>query len=266
MKAEVEIGNKKYTVDFSKGIDISIPLNFNGEQPNTYGVEKATSRPYQDGQFIGDTRKGGPCNFETYSFTPHCNGTHTECIGHITNERIDILSSINEEMIASTLISITPKITDENYIPNLNAEDLVITEEDLELHLKDINSNFLKGLIIRTLPNYERKKNRDYMKEAPTFLSIEAMEYIVSLGVKHLLVDTPSVDRLLDEGNLSSHNIFWETKGKEFNSKTQNKTITEMIFASEEIKDGSYLLNLQIPAFVSDAAPSRPILYKINDL
>ena len=265
MKAEVEIGNKKYTVDFSKGIDISIPLNFNGEQPNTYGVEKANSRPYRDGQFIGDTRKGGPCNFETYSFTPHCNGTHTECIGHITDERIDILSSLKEEMIPSTLISVTPKITDENYIPNLNAEDLVITEEDLELHLKDINSNFLKGLIIRTLPNYERKKNRDYMKEASSFLSIEAMEYIVSLGVTHLLVDTPSVDRLLDEGNLSSHNIFWETKGKEFNSKTQNKTITEMIFASEEIKDGRYLLNLQIPAFVSDAAPSRPILYKIND-
>ena len=104
------------------------------------------------------------------------------------------------------------------------------------------------------------------MKEAPAFLSIEAMEYIVSLGVDHLLVDTPSVDRLLDEGNLSSHNIFWETKEKEFNSKTQNKTITEMIFASEDIKDGCYLLNLQIPAFVSDAAPSRPILYKINDL
>jgi len=39
-----------------------------------------------------------------------------------------------------------------------------------------------------------------------------------------------------------------------------------MIFASENIKDGSYLLNLQIPAFVSDAAPSRPIIYKINEL
>jgi arylformamidase len=50
------------------------------------------------------------------------------------------------------------------------------------------------------------------------------------------------------------------------NPKTQNKTITEMIFVSEIIKDGSYLLNLQIPAFVSDAAPSRPILYKINEL
>ena len=266
MKAEIEIRHQKYTVDFSKGIDISIPLNFNGEQPNTYGVDKATSKPYQDGQFIGDTREGGPCNFETYRFTPHCNGTHTECIGHITDERIDILSSLNEEMIPSTLVSVTPKNTNENYTPDLNKEDLVITKEDLELHLKDVNSKFLRGLIIRTLPNYESKKSRDYMKETPSFFSIDAMEYIVNLGVEHLLVDTPSVDRLLDEGNLSSHNIFWETKGKEFNSKTQNKTITEMIFASEEIKDGRYLLNLQIPAFVSDAAPSRPILYKVNDL
>ena len=39
-----------------------------------------------------------------------------------------------------------------------------------------------------------------------------------------------------------------------------------MIFVPNEVKDGRYLLNLQVPAFVSDAAPSRPILYKINEL
>ena len=49
------------------------------------------------------------------------------------------------------------------------------------------------------------------MKEKPAFFSIDAMEFLVNIGVKHLLVDTPSVDRLLDEGHLSSHNIFWET-------------------------------------------------------
>ena len=104
------------------------------------------------------------------------------------------------------------------------------------------------------------------MNESPSFLSIDAMEYVVSLGVKHLLVDIPSVDRLLDDGHLSSHNIFWETKEREFNPNTQHKTITEMIFVPKDVKDGNYLLNLQIPAFVSDAAPSRPILYKINEL
>ncbi|MDC3305683.1 cyclase family protein [Flavobacteriales bacterium] len=266
MKGIFEIGNTKCQVDFSKGNDISIPLNFNGEQPNTYGVDIASSAPYKDGKFIGDTRKGGPCNFETYSFTPHCNGTHTECIGHITDERIDILSSLNDEMIPSTLVSVTPKNTNENYTPDLNTEDLVITKEDLELQLKGVNPEFLKGVIIRTSPNSENKKSRDYMKETPSFFSIEAMEYLVSLGIQHLLLDTPSVDRLFDDGHLSAHNIFWETKGKAFNLNTQNKTITEMIFAPDYLEDGAYLLNLQIPAFVSDAAPSRPILYKINEL
>ena len=266
MKALIDTGGKKIEVDFSKGMDISIPLYFNGEQPNTYGVDKATSSAYQDGQFIGDTRKGGPCNFETYSFTAHCNGTHTECIGHITNERISILSSLKEEMIPSTLVSVTPKSTIENYTPALNKEDLVITKEDLKIQLKGVNIEFLKAIIIRTLPNYEEKKSIDYLKETPAFLSIDAMEYLVSLKVEHLLVDTPSVDRLFDDGHLSAHNIFWETKGKELNPTTQNKTITEMIFVPSSVEDGSYLLNLQIPAFVSDAAPSRPIIYKINEL
>ena len=104
------------------------------------------------------------------------------------------------------------------------------------------------------------------MANKPPFLSVEAMNYIVSLGVEHLLIDTPSVDRLFDQGHLSSHNMFWETKQKEFNVSAKNKTITEMIFVPSEVKDGRYLLNLQIPAFVSDAAPSRPVLYKINDV
>ena len=266
MKAKISFKTIDFEVNFSKGNDISIPINFNGEQPNTYGVDIATSKPYQDGQFIGDTRKGGPCNFETYSFTPHCNGTHTECIGHITNERVSVLTSLDQEMIPATLVSVTPRNTTENYNPDLNKEDLVITKEDLELQLKDMNPAFLQALIVRTIPNLENKKSRDYMKVSPAFFSIDAMQYIVSLGVVHLLVDTPSVDRLLDDGHLSAHNIFWETKGKEFNPNTQNKTITEMIFVPSSLEEGPYLLNLQIPAFISDAAPSRPIIYKINEL
>jgi len=266
MKAKFSFKSIDFEINFSEGNDISIPINFNGAQPNTYGVDSATSKPYQDGQFIGDTRKGGPCNFETYSFTPHCNGTHTECIGHITDERVSVLTSLNQEMIRATLVSVTPRNTTENYTPDLNKEDLVITKEDLELQLKDIDPAFLQGLIVRTKPNLKNKKSRDYMKVAPAFFSTDAMKYIASLGVDHLLVDTPSVDRLLDEGHLSAHNIFWETKGKEFNPNTQNKTITEMIFVPSSLEDGAYLLNLQIPAFVSDAAPSRPIIYKINEL
>ena len=37
-----------------------------------------------------------------------------------------------------------------------------------------------------------------------------------------------------------------------------------MIYVPEQMKDGYYLLDLQIPAFMSDAAPSRPIIYPIE--
>ena len=266
MKALLNIENSRVEVDFSKGIDISIPLYFNGDQPNTYNVDKATSKPYQDGTFFGDTRKGGPCNFETYRLTPHCNGTHTECIGHITKQRIPITDCLKQEIIPSSLITIEPKNSNEKYNPDLDIDDLVITKEILENKLKNINCNFLHALIIRTLPNNEEKKRRDYMKIKPSFFTIDAMKYIVDLGVQHLLVDMPSVDRLFDEGILSAHNIFWETKDKKFNIKSSKKTITEMIFVSDKIKDGKYLLNLQFAPFMADASPSRPILYKINEL
>jgi kynurenine formamidase len=266
MKAHISIEGDKLEVDFSKGMDISIPLCFNGNQPNTYNVNKAISHPYEDGVFIGDTRKGGPCNFETYNFTPHCNGTHTECIGHITKERVSILNALKEEIIPSFLITLEPKKSKEQYIPELNPDDLVITKEQLKDMLKDVNPSFLKGLIIRTLPNSEEKKKRNYMKKNPSFFTIDAMLYIVNLGVRHLLVDIPSVDRLFDDGILIGHNIFWETKEKKFNAKALNKTITEMIFVSNDIKDGKYLLNLQFAPFIADASPSRPILYKINEI
>ena len=266
MKAFLKIEGKNLEVDFSKGQDISISLLFNGSQPNTYNVEKAISKPYSDGQFIGDTRSGGPCNFETYRITPHCNGTHTECIGHITKERVSILNSLKEEIILATLITVFPEKSKENYRPPLNSEDLVITKEQLEKKLKNTNSKYLEALVIRTSPNTNDKKGRDYTQNPSAFFSIESMNYIVSLGVKHLLVDMPSVDRLFDDGILSAHNIFWETKEKALNINAKYKTITEMIFVSNEIKDGKYLLNLQLAPFSADAAPSRPILYKINEL
>ena len=43
-----------------------------------------------------------------------------------------------------------------------------------------------------------------------------------------------------------------------------DKTITEMIFVDDEIRDGLYLLKLQMPAFHTDAAPCRPVIYALT--
>ena len=90
MIISIHMKERSFTFDTKQVKDISIPLVFNGEQPNLYGVEKAEAVAHQDGGFVGDTRLGGACNFEKLTLTPHCNGTHTECVGHITLNRLSV--------------------------------------------------------------------------------------------------------------------------------------------------------------------------------
>ena len=269
MICEFKIRNKVYSWDTHNYFDLSIPLDFNGEQPNSYNVPKATSKAYEVDGFTGDTRRGGGCNFEVVSFIPHCNGTHTECIGHITHDRYAIQQQLKDVFLKSTLISITPQAVTEiqdHYLPDFTPGDLVITRQIIADALHHQSIDFLEALIIRTLPNEDSKKSRQYMKQLPPFFSLEAMEYLVSLGIKHLLIDLPSVDRTFDEGKLSAHHIFWNmAQGSNQPDKDAYfyKTITEMIFVSQSVTDGQYLLNLQIAPFVGDAAPSRPIIFEL---
>jgi len=271
MELKFNVGKVEYSFDTSNPIDISIPLLFNGEQPNIYNVNIATSRAYETNGFIGDTRRGGGCNFEEHKLISHCNGTHTECVGHISFERISIHNTLKDLFIPSTLITVYPENafdSGDKYIPEKNAEDFMITQKILEEKLRDCHNDFLEGLVIRTLRNDNSKKSRRYMEDPPTFFSIDAMEYIVSLNVKHLLIDIPSVDRTFDEGKLTAHHVFWNVPYESHEIDKENhsmKTITEMIYVSNEVEDGEYLVNIQIPNFVADAAPSRIFLFKIRN-
>ena len=265
--------------DMSKPIDISIPLNFSGAQPNAYGVKPATSEPCAAGDLVGDTRLGGSCNFEQYTFIPHCNGTHTECVGHITRERITILECLKDVFIPARLITIAPTYaadTDETYASQINASDRLITRKALESAraassradqiLGRTFRDSKAGLIIRTLPNDERKLKRRYVEDVPPYFTNEAMQFIAESRFAHLVVDLPSIDRLYDEGRLSNHRIFWDMKQGSFETsyKTRlNSTITEMIYVPNAVEDGQYLLNLQIAPFATDASPSRPLIFPI---
>jgi arylformamidase len=249
--------------------DLSIPLRFNGPQPNAYGVEPAISEPVRAGELVGDTRLGGSVNFERYTFIPHCNGTHTECVGHITDERIAVRDCLQDVLIPAVLISVEPIAE-----AALNG-DLVISRESiaaaLELHNVNLDGS---ALIVRTLPNDPRKLYRVYGTEdpgavpVPPYFTADAMHLIVESGVKHLLTDLPSIDRIFDEGRLENHRIFWnvEAGSRAISEKSRvNSTITELIYVPEEIPDETYTLNLQIAPFQTDAAPSRPILLPGRD-
>jgi len=114
------------------------------------------------------------------------------------------------------------------------------------------------------MPNPATKCYRDYSGTNPPYLSTDAMKYIVGIEVKHLLLDLPSVDREKDEGRLINHRLFWQVSDKEATSISRNNcTITELIYVPNDIADGLYLLNLQVPSINLDAVPSKPILYRL---
>lgn len=261
----INIDGRMFELDGSGPLDISIPLEFNGEQPNAYGVEPARSEPCKAGDLVGDTRLGGSCNFERYTLIPHCNGTHTECVGHITNKRISVQSCLQDVFVTATLITVEPCYaleTDETYSIAIDPADRVITRKHLEA--AKIVAN--RALIIRTLPNDDRKRKRRYLDPVPAYFTTEAMQFVAESGCTHLLVDLPSIDRLFDDGHLSNHRIFWNVEPKCFEvtaGTRRESTITELIYVPNSIEDGPYILNLQIAPFATDATPSRPLLFRI---
>ncbi|MBP9663763.1 MAG: cyclase family protein [Pyrinomonadaceae bacterium] len=226
--------------------DLSIPIRFNGPQPNAFGVAEATS------QSLGDTRTGSSVNFEQYTLISHCNGTHTECVGHITDERISILDCLRDAVMSALLISVPTSAGDDG--------DLVITAEALHSALADSDTD-TTALIVRTLPNDDTKLTRRYdAGHIPAYFTADAMDIIC--GFTHLLTDLPSIDRLHDEGKLRNHRIFWDIPtGSQTHTATRIlSTITELIYVPNKVQDGRYTLNLQIAPFAADAAPSRPVL------
>jgi kynurenine formamidase len=270
MKLRLDIAGQSYHVR-QPGHDISVHLAFDGPQPNTYGVAAATAQAYRSGGWVGDVRAGGSCNFETYTLTPHCNGTHTECVGHITEARLHLPLHLREALIPATLVSVTPVSpaeTADAYQPALAPGDRLIDAASLARALDGVHDDFCQAIVLRTVPNDDSKRSRDYMQHSPAFFSIDAMRYLVERGMQHLLTDLPSVDRLFDEGRLSAHHVFW---GMEAGSHSANPdrlaaTITELVYVPDSLRDGPYLLNLQTAAFLADAAPSRPFLYLLDRL
>eukprot|EP01102_Stenamoeba_stenopodia_P015433 TRINITY_DN5255_c0_g1_i1.p1 TRINITY_DN5255_c0_g1~~TRINITY_DN5255_c0_g1_i1.p1 ORF type:complete len:294 (-),score=47.61 TRINITY_DN5255_c0_g1_i1:47-928(-) len=277
-------GNSNPTFDLSTPLDISIKIKPHTEEKviRAFYIPNATSTPVRGEGFVGDVRQGGSVNCEIVTFAPHANGTHTECVGHFTKSRIPItkILSSTKLLFPAFLVSVQPEpISDsgDTYPAKHDPNDLVVSlrklKEAIERvgHHNLLSGHHVKGVVIRTLPNHESKATSDYSGTNPTFITPAVCAWLKENGVEHLIVDLPSVDRECDEGKLASHKTFLratnadvsETDDTDAPFLNSTRTITELCFAPNEVKDGLYLLDLQIAAFELDAAPCRPVLYPL---
>ena len=245
MEIQISYKNKDYTSNLNEPIDISIPVG----NVKCFFAPDAKMTPFESGDFVGAVKAGAPVNFFDVVFNPHGNGTHTECLGHITKQQ----QSVNQELQKFHFISQLVTVKFETKKNN----DQIIALKNLR---EELPKDLPEALIIRTSPNRNSKLTKDYSGTNPPYLEAKAMEFLVKKGVKHLLIDLPSVDRELDDGVLEAHHIFWNIKGR----PRKDCTITELIFVPNTVEDGLYLLNIQIAPLELDASPSKPVIYKLS--
>ena len=250
MLIEVDYKGEKLQADLGKPLDVSIPIRNGNENPNAFWAPMPEFSPVRMDGFVGSIEESGIINFKNVKVNPHGNGTHTECVGHIAKEAFTINQCLTQFHFAAELTSIYPQ--------QLENGDKVIMPEQIKEALPKV---WGEAILIRTMPNEDEKKTRTWSGTNPAYIHHEAVAYLVDGGVKHLLLDLPSVDREEDEAKFLAHKAFWQYPE---NPRT-DCTITEMIYVDNEIKDGRYLLNIQIASLEMDASPSKPVLYKIEN-
>lgn len=246
MFATINHKGHTYKADLSKPIDISIPMS--DHSARAWYVDPIRIEPVRNGDWVGEVKQGGSVNFRNIFFNPHAHGTHTECVGHISPEIESVNLSLANYFFIAELVTVLPEQQDNG--------DYVITKKQMEIVLADKKP---EAVVLRTIANPASKLEMNWSNTNPPYIDEEAMKFIISRGVDHLLLDLPSVDREVDGGKLLAHRAFWE-----YPEHTQfHRTITEFIYVPNDVFDGSYLLNLQVAPFENDASPSRPVLYRL---
>ena len=249
MIATIQYNSKKYQIDLSQPLDISIPMRASKSNVNAWYLEEPKIEPVKDGEWIATVKDGACINFNNIFFNHHGHGKHTECVGHITEKVHSINQNLKQFFFLAEVVTVPPE--------KLKG-DFVISKKQLQFALGNKKRD---AIVIRTLPNTKEKLTAQYSHTNPTYLSEEAAQYLKEKNIKHLLIDLPSVDKEKDDCELLAHNAFWNTSGK----LRMDATITELIFVPNSIEDGTYFLNLQIAPFENDATPSKPVLYKIME-
>ena len=243
-----------YSYDPAAPIDISLPLASGDDQVNCFWAEPVQFDTIRVGSFVGSVALGGSTNYQRIHVTPHGNGTHTECYGHISPDpAVTLNQCLRRFLFVARLVSVTPR-------PQPNG-DMVVMLTDMQAALASQPDRTMpEALVLRTLPNDSAKRQRHYSGTNPTYIEPVLTHFLVEHNVQHFLLDLPSVDREEDAGQLLAHHAFWRYPA----APRHGATITELIFVPDNVPDGLYLLNIQITSLELDASPSKPVLYALS--
>lgn len=109
MLATIQYNSRKYQIDLSQPIDISIPLRASKSNVNAWYIEAPKIEPVKDDEWIASVSEGASINFNNICFNPHGHGTHTECVGHITEKVYSINEHLKQFFFLAEVITVAPE-------------------------------------------------------------------------------------------------------------------------------------------------------------
>jgi arylformamidase len=270
---EFSTSGRRWRVDIHSPFDLAIRMEFGGPQPRFFAASGAVAEPLRAGAFTGDVADGASCMCGVYTLSPHCHGTHTECVGHLTGDATHVaaLTPVPPALAVVATVRPGPLGLISHDRPRSSAPtDAVITRAMLAGAASAWADDPWTALIVRTLPNEPAKAHRQYEGPCPAaYFTADAMHWIVEREVTSLVVDLPSLDRADDGGDLVAHRTYWALAPGVRDARLARRgraLVTELAYVPSEVVDGLYLLDLHVPAFGADAAPSRPVIYPVQEL
>jgi hypothetical protein len=261
-------------IDLACVVDLSVPVRFGETESRAFSLPPATTAAVAVGSFVGDVRRGGSCNCETHHFTPHADGTHTEGPGHLLARRLPV--RVDDVVCLAALVRVTPRflgdVADE-HSGNHRHDDFVVDAASLREALDAIvvpaSVPPPSAVVVVTGPGAVRRAAR-FSGTNPPYLTVEAAALLRERGVRHVLVDLPSLDREDDGGLLAAHRAFFDlpvgvgASDVEVDMEPPPRTVTELIAVDDDVAAGLYALFLQVAPILADAVPSRPLLAPVR--
>ncbi len=266
----------EWSVDLTRPVSLARTLRFDQPDASHFGAPAARSNPMRAGSFTGSVDLGGSCNCHTLHFTPHCDGTHTESVGHLTHEACNVCDVVPLGLMRAVVLSVAPQAatqSTEDSDPLPRPGDRLITRAALERNWPDTELTREQfdaplALVIRLAePVGPSDHDAAATKAHPSpYLSRQATEWLRDRQVEHLVVEMPSIDRESDAGRLCAHRVFFGLPpggDRLADARRAQCTVTELATVPSRVRDGAALLQLALPALAGDAVPSRPLLYPV---
>jgi kynurenine formamidase len=248
-------------IDMLAPVSLARTLRFDGLDPRHFGAPPPAAPPLRLATFSGAVGTGASCNCRVLTLVPHCHGTHTESVAHLTHEPLDVCTVAPLAPMPAWLVSVRPAgahETMEDSVPAPQPGDRLLTRAAIEAGWPARNGFAPRALILRS--GHGEAADDDL---AP-YLSRQAVGLLVERGIEHLVVELPSIDRSHDEGVLCGHRQFFGMPpGSRHlgDAARPHCTITEYAAVPATLPDGPCFLQLALPRLAGDAVPSQPVYF-----